>query len=165
MKWIGVIFAIIGALLFSDHRNGIVPMALGTMLIGYCYFFEREPVQPSLDESDWLHREELSPKLEESSTDFDLRNLEPFLRRLGPYITGGYSEKAIAHITQAAHRMKHGEERSLECQVTFQQQQVPLNIGLFKDDVDEITVYFHTTQSLVKLIDAETQAFIAEREM
>jgi ABC-type transport system involved in multi-copper enzyme maturation permease subunit len=39
MKWIAFSLVAIGALLFVDHSNGFVPLALGVMLLGYWYLF------------------------------------------------------------------------------------------------------------------------------
>lgn len=163
MKWIGLALLVAGALLALDHRNWFVPVALGVFILGYWYFAERKPHEAAPDESDYVHRDQQPTKLQESSTSFDLPALTPFLQRLSPHITDGYSNEVIGHIADLSARLKHEEQRSLEYEVVFQGQRIPLNIGLFKDDIEEITIYFHTTKSLADLIDAETGSFFAER--
>lgn len=165
MKWIGLALIGFGALLALDHRNWVVAVAIGAFILGYWYFVEREPDGVPPDESDTLHKDEQPAKLQESSTSFDLSDLAPFLQRLSPQITGGYTAKVISHMADLAARMKHEEERSLEYQVVFQGQQVPLNIALFKDDIEEITIYFHTPKPLADFIDSEMDSFFAERGM
>lgn len=165
MKWIGLALIGFGALLALDHRNWFVPVAFGVFILGYWHFVEREPDGVPPDESDALHRDEQATKLQESSTSFDLSDLAPFLQRLSTQITGGYTAKVISHIADLAARMTHEEERSLEYQVVFQGQHVPLKIVLFKDDIEEITIYFHTAKTLADFIDSEMASFFAERGM
>ena len=165
MKWIGLALIAFGALLALDHRNWFAPVALGVFILGYWYFVDREPDGVPPDESDALHRGEETTKLQESSTSFDLSDLAPFLQRLSSQITGGYTAKVVAHVADLAARMKHEEERSLEYQVVFQGQHIPLNIDLFKDDIEEITIYFHTPKLLADFIDSEMDSFFAERGM
>jgi hypothetical protein len=148
-----------------DHRHWFVPVAFGVIILGHWYFVEREPDGVPPDESDILHRGEHPPKWQESSTSFDLPDIAPFLQLLLPHIAGGYTAKVAAHIADLAARMKHEEERSLEYDVVFQGQRIPLNIGLFKDDIDEITVCFRTLKPLADFIDSEMASFFAERGM
>ncbi len=163
MKWIGLALIAFGALLALEHRNGFLPVALGVFILGYWYFLEREPNSVPPDESDYLQRDQPPPTLEESSTSFDLPDVAPFLRCLSARISGGYTDKVIDHIHDLASRMKHEEERSLDYEVVFQGQRIPLNIGLFKDDIEEISIFFHTTKPLVEFIDNEMGSFFAER--
>ena len=165
MKWIGLALIAFGSLLALDHRNWFVPVVFGVFILGYWYFVEREPDGVPPDESDALHRDEQPTKLQESSTSFDLSDLAPFLQRFSPQITGGYSAKVISHIADLGARMKHEEEHSLEYQVVFQGQRVALNIGLFKNDIEEITIYFHTPKPLADFIDREMASFFVERGM
>lgn len=163
MKWISLALLVIGALLALDHRNWLVPVALGVFFLGYWYFVEREPDEVPPDESDYLQRGQQPLELQESSTSFDLPDLAPFLQRLSSEITGGYSEKVIAHVADLAARMKHEEERDLQYEVVFRGRRIPLHISLFKDDIEEITVYFHTAKPLSEFIDHEMDSFFAER--
>ena len=165
MKRIGLALIAFGALLALDGRNWLVPFTFGVFILGYWYFVEREPDGVPPDESDAHHRDEQPTNLQESSAGFDLSDLEPFLQRLSPQITGAFTAKVISHIADLAARMKHEEEHSLEYQVVFQGQHVPLNIGLFKDDSEEITITFHTTKALADFLDSEMASFIAERGM
>ena len=160
MKWIGLAFLIVGALLAMDHQNWFVPVVIGLIILGYWYFVEREPDDVPPDESDYLHRDEQPTKLQESSTSFDLPDFAPFLKRLSSQITGGYTAKVIDHLVGLAVTMKHEQERSLEYEAIFRGKQTPLNIGLFKDDAEEITIFFHTPKPLADFIDSEIEAFL-----
>jgi hypothetical protein len=165
MKWIGLVLLILGALLALDNRNWFVPTGLGAFLLGYWYFVERPSNETPPDKSDYLHHNEESQELHESSTSFDLPDLKPFLQRLLPHVTGGYTQDIIDHLTQLSEHMKHEDERSLDYEVIYQGNRIPLKIGLFKDDLNEVTVYFHTTKSLSDFIDSEMETFFAERGM
>lgn len=163
MKWIGLAFLVVSAMLAMDHRNWFVTAVIGLIILGYWYFAEREPDHDPPDESDYLHSHQQSTKLHESSTSFDLPDFAPFLKRLSSQITGGYTAKVIDHLTGLAATMKHDQERSLEYEVVFLGQRCPLNIGLFKDDAEEITIYLHTPKPLADFIDREIEAYFAER--
>lgn len=165
MKWIGLALLIFSALLAMDHRNWFVPAVVGVVVLGYWYFAEREPDHVPPDESDFLHRDEQPKKLQESSTSFDLPDFALFLNRLSSEIKGGYTAKVIEHLAGLAATMKHEQEHSLEYEAVFRGQRCPLNIGLFKDDAEEITIYFHTPKPLADFIDIEIEAFFAERGM
>jgi hypothetical protein len=165
MKWIGLALLVVGALVALDHGNWFTPVVIGLIFLGYWYFAEREPEDVPPDESDYLHRDELPTMLHESSTSFDLPDFAPFLNRLSSRIKGGYSAKVIDHLVALAAAMKYKQERSLEYEAIFQGQRCPLNIGLFKNDSQEITIYFHTPGPLADFIDSEIEAFFAERGM
>lgn len=163
MKWIGLAFLIVSALLAMDHRNWFVPAVIGLIVLGYWYLAERDHDHVPPDESDYLHRDEQQTNLQESSTSFDLPDFAPFLKRLSSQIKGGYTAKVVDHLAGLAATMKHDQERSLEYEAVFRGQRCPLNIGLFKDDADEITICFHTPKQLADFIDNEIEAFFAER--
>ena len=163
MKWIGLALLVAGGLLALDGRNGFVLALIGLIVLGYWYFAEREmnPVPP--DESDYRWGGEQPMKLQESSTSFDLTDFAPFLGRLSSQITGAYTGKVMDHLVSVATTMKHEQEQSFEYEVVFQGQRCPLKIGLFKDDADEITVYFQAPKPLADFIDTEMEAFFARR--
>lgn len=163
MKWTGLAFLVVGALLVMDHRNWFVPVVIGIIILGYWYFVERKPDEVRPEETDFLRRDGQPAKLQECSTSFDLPDFAPFLNRLSTRITGGYTAKVIEHLVGLACSMKHGQERCLEYEAVFRGRRMPLHIGLFKDDADEITICFHTPQPLAEFIDCEIESFCAER--
>ena len=165
MKWIALSLIALGALLFADHRNGGVPVGLGVILLGYWYFVEREPSEPSQVELEDGQQDGADEPLVESSTSFDPSDIRPFLEQLQPHFSGGFGERVVAHISDLAARMKHNEERSLEYVVTYCGKPRPLKIGLFRDDIEEITAYFHSPQPVADLIDSEMESFFAARDM
>ncbi|MEO5915421.1 MAG: hypothetical protein ABIS50_14400 [Luteolibacter sp.] len=163
MRLIGLLFLAFAAMLALDHSaNWLMPAALGMAFLTLWYFTGREPDEVPPDRSDYLHRDQPPLDLHESSTSFDLADLAPFLERLSAHIKGGYTERVIAHIAEVSAGMKHEAERSLEYEVEFQGQRLPFHIGLFKDDAEEITIYFHTPQPLADFIDREMDSFFAE---
>jgi hypothetical protein len=163
MKWIAFALIAIGALLFVDHRNGFVLLALGLMVLGYWYFVEREPPDPLMDDTDDQPQGHDSEPMVESSTSFDMSDFKPFLQQLRTQLSGGFGERIIDHISDFAARMKHDEEKSLEYLVTFRGRQCPLKLGVFRDDAGEITAYFHSPQPLADVIDSEIKSFFSAR--
>ena len=47
--------------------------------------------------------------------------------------------------------------------VRYRGRRIPFHVGLFKDDLETITVHFLTRKQFVAIIDAEMEAFCAER--
>lgn len=163
MKWIGLALLVLGGLLALDHRSWYVPVGFGCFLLAHWYWVEREPDEVVPDEVDSSSQDLSATNLQESSTSLDLPDVLPFLQRLSIQITGNYTQKAVAHVVDLAASMKHGEDRDLEYEVLFQGKLCPLKIGLFKDDIEEITLYFFTIPSLADFIDAEMEAFFEAR--
>jgi hypothetical protein len=165
MKWIALLLIALGALLFADHRNGIFPVASGVFLLGYWYFVEREPAEQSPEETRDDPQADTDAVLVESSTSFNQAGFLPYLQQIQCHFSGGFGGRVVDHIAGLALRMKHNEERSMEYLVTFRDRSCPLKIGLFRDDLEEITVYFHCPKPLADLIDSEMESFILVRGM
>ena len=140
------------------------PTALGggIGLLVIWYLFERERPTPPASEEELSS---LSKSLHESSTEFDLRDFPPFLRRIAPHIDRGFGEREVARLTSLAERLPHNRESQTEFQVLFQSAPTPLRVRLFKDDISSITIYFFTSEPLANLLDAEMESFFAARDM
>ena len=163
MKWIAIALIVVGILQWTDHNNWFFPLAAGLGLLAYWYFVEREPDPSWTDGQSDVSNKETSQPLTESSTSFRLGDFEPFLERLIPYLSGGFDKRVVSHLVQLVRLMKHIEERQLQYQVLFRGETAPLQISLFKSDIEEITVYFFTHPSLADLISNEMDNFFAER--
>ncbi len=136
------------------------------MILGYWYFVECKPSEDPLDETDHPAENRKTAALIESSTSFDLSDFRPFLQQLQAHVSGGFGQRTVDHIADLATRMKHEEARSLEYVVTFRGQQCPLKIRLFRDDVAEITPYFHSPKPLAELIDSAMESlFLGTRHV
>lgn len=158
MKWIGAALILFGILLFVDHRNGVIPIAIGLFMLGYWYFAERE-IFSTDNRCDW---EDQPVELHESSTALQPEEFEVFLRRVVALVDKGFSEREAAHIAQLAAQMAHNEERGLEYEVVFQNQRVPLKVTLFKDDVSSVDLAFFTSEALSRRLDELTDVYFAE---
>lgn len=158
MKWIAAALILLGTMLFVDHRNGAVPLALGLFMVGYWYFVEREPF--SADNScDW---EEQPGELHESSTDFAPDEIRTFLMRVVALLDKGFSEREALHVSQLAEKMPQNDERVLEYDVVFQNKRAPFKLVLFKDDSLSVGIAFFTSRPLSQRLDEEMDRYFIE---
>jgi hypothetical protein len=99
--------------------------------------------------------------LAEASMNFDANAVEPFLQRLSPLIMG-FGPTEIGQVLKAVDELEVDDERELCFQVTHHGQAVPLNIRIFKDDVDAPDLYFFAPQKLVEEINQQMNVFCEE---
>ena len=161
MKWIVLALLVVCALLASDRRVWIVPATFSACVFGYWYFIEQKPNTPQSHS----HRDQLSAKMKQSSIGFAPTYLQPFLMRLSSQIKGGYSPEVIDHIAGLADRMEPDEKQSLEYEVDFRGESIPLNIDLFKFGQMEVAIRFHAPPPLSGFIENEMTSFFAVRGM
>jgi hypothetical protein len=98
-------------------------------------------------------------ELVESSMNFDLDTVEPFLRRVSPLIDAGFGEKEIKLVVELATKMEHEDEQEIRFQITFQGSASELRIRIFMDDTDAPDIYFFSTAELAEKIDSEMERF------
>ena len=162
MQWLGLAILTLALILALFGKVSAVAFGIGAGLLVVWYLFGREDPHVPPDASDFATSDDSLDSLAESSTSFDLPDLRPFLERIGKHFESGFPEKTIAHIADLAARMKHNEEKTLGYEISHGGVHAQLHIGLFKDDEEEISVYFHTTPALVAMIDSEMDSFFAE---
>jgi hypothetical protein len=162
MLWLGVAVLLLSVGMAMYGRLSPGGFGLGRGLLVAWYLFERERPEPAATEEDLAA---LDDALHESSTEFDLSDLPMFLRRIVPYVTGGFGEREVAKLSTFAERLPHNRERQTEFQLVFRGEPIPLRVRLFKDDVSSIGVCFFTSHALAELLDREIVAFLEQRRM
>jgi hypothetical protein len=95
--------------------------------------------------------------LVESSMNFDLENVRPFLARIAPLIEGGFGAAEIDRVVSLAEKMQHDEEQSLTFQIKYRGQPSPFRVGIFMDDIDAPDMYFFAPAGLAEQIDGEME--------
>jgi hypothetical protein len=100
--------------------------------------------------------------LQESSTDFGVENLRPFLERVAPYIEAGFGEAEINRVVALANIMAVQEEQNLEFAIRYDAQAAVMTVRLFMDDIACPSVYFFSPPKLAEQIDREIQRFFDE---
>ena len=92
---------------------------------------------------------------------FDANMVGPFLERLSALVVG-FGPIEIGQVLKAVDELEVDDERELCFQVTPHGQVVPLNIRIFKDDVDAPDLYFFAPQKLVEEINKLMNVFCEE---
>ena len=96
----------------------------------------------------------------ESSMNFDLENVRPFLQRLHERRGIGLDVDALVRF---AEETPVEEERGMQRGCTFEGRTIPLRFSVFMDDVDAPDLYFYAPdKALIDTIDAEFGAFCEE---
>lgn len=104
-------------------------------------------------------------ELQESSTNFDLENVRPFLQRISPFIESGFGPAQIDQVCRLAERMEHNDEQQLEFPIRHAGRDSLMRIGVFMDDIDSPDVYIFSPPALAEQIDAEMERFFDDLGM
>jgi hypothetical protein len=96
----------------------------------------------------------------EASTNFDLENVEPFLRRLDSQMNLGLPISDLMEMTRAT---KPEQEMSRSTSVRFKGATVDLEYRVFMDDIDSPDLYFFTSsKELANSIEEQMMEFADE---
>ncbi len=104
----------------------------------------------------------MADDLVESSMNFDLENVRPFLQRISSLIEIGFGPAEIDHVVALADSMQHDDEQTLEFQIQLGNQRSTFRVGIFMDDIDAPDMYFFGPADLAERIDAEMDRFCEE---
>jgi len=91
--------------------------------------------------------------LVETSANFDMDNVGPFMERVSGVIPSGFGPAEVAQVVALAQGMEVNDEQVLTFNITFAGQPIQLYINVFLDDVDAPDVYFFSTPALIKKIE------------
>ena len=100
--------------------------------------------------------------MEETSGNFDLENVRPFLERLKPFIESGFSDKEMIQIQKSIESMDVDDEKDFEFLIKFKGQSSTLKIHVFMDDIESPDIAFFAVPELADKIDEEMQRFVEE---
>ena len=100
--------------------------------------------------------------LTESSMNFDLENVRPFLARLQPHIESGFADADVDTLAEfvATTTVEQGRETTLT--IVVNGAETPLVVRVFMDDIDAPDLYFFTCAELAAKIDSEYDAMCEE---
>lgn len=99
-------------------------------------------------------------KLEEASLNINTDSLCKFLERVSLLFSVGFGRSEIAQITSMAIRMEVDNEQELALAVEHAGQHSVLKIRLFKDDLEEIDLYFFALPELADILQIEIAKYI-----
>lgn len=98
----------------------------------------------------------------ESSANFDLEHIGPFLGRISALIESGFGANEIQRVCQSIDAMEHDDQKEMDFPIRHGSADCNLRVVVFMDDVDAPDVYFFTTPTLANLIDEEIDEFFEE---
>jgi hypothetical protein len=94
---------------------------------------------------------------EETSTNFDMEQVEPLLEKIAGWIDSGFGEDEIQAIMKKLKRLKPDGCHEIVYVINYKDQRDPFRIHTFMDDVDAPDIYFHGPEELVRKIDKEIE--------
>jgi hypothetical protein len=97
--------------------------------------------------------------LVESSMNFDLEDVEPFLISVAHHLDAGFTPDIARSLAAEIAGMKIDAETVHEYTVSFQDQQVPLRIRIVMDDTEAPDLYLFAPSALAKQIDKELERY------
>jgi hypothetical protein len=100
--------------------------------------------------------------MKETSGNFDLENVRPFLERLKPFIESGFSYEEILQIQRSMESMDVDGEKDFEFQIRFKGRSSVLKIHVFMDDIESPDIAFFAVPELADKIDEEMLRFFEE---
>jgi hypothetical protein len=101
--------------------------------------------------TDWYRKVES----EETSTNFDYEQVQPFLERIARLIDSGFGSGEIATLMKKAQRLRPEQTYQVVFPITFEGNFAPFHIRVFMDDVDAPDVYLYAPVKLTRQIDNE----------
>ena len=102
-------------------------------------------------------------EIHEASMNFDIENVEPFLRRVAQLIDG-FGSNEVASVMSDIRRMNVDDEHDWMFAVTYDGRSIPLVLRVFMDDIDAPDLYFFTTSAeLASRLQDEMGIFAEEQ--
>lgn len=105
------------------------------------------------------------PDLVESSMNFDLQHVEPFLQRVARLVDSGFAAPEIAKMKALAEIMAHDDEQEVGFKIRYEGKPSELRIRVFMDDIAAPDLYFFSEPSLAEKISTEFERFAEENGM
>jgi hypothetical protein len=91
----------------------------------------------------------------ETSTNFDLEQVQPFLIQIAALVDSGFGPPEIDGLMKKAKKLKPDQSCCFTFPVVFDGIASPLRIRVFMDDVDAPDIYFYASRKLAGQIDDE----------
>ena len=94
---------------------------------------------------------------DDTSTNFDLDEVRPFLRKLAGYIDEGFADPEITGLMKKIRNLGVHQRLQTIFPIKFQGVANPLYIGVFMDDTDAPDISFSAPIELIKKIECEIE--------
>ena len=93
----------------------------------------------------------------ETSTNFDLEEVRPFLKRLSALVPSGFGASRVTALAKEIKKLKRERTRQFVFPITFEGAAALLGVRVFMDDVGSPDIYFYAPLKLVRQIDREIE--------
>lgn len=103
--------------------------------------------------------------LEEASMNFDLSDVEPFLKRISPLVDSGFAKSEIDQVRKVLEKMEDDDDLEMgRFDIVYQNKETPFIINAFMDSPETIDLYIDTEPELANQIQEEMIKFAEEVE-
>jgi len=96
---------------------------------------------------------------DDTSTNFDLDEVQPFLKRLAKFVDAGFGTREISTAMKRIRNLEPEKRLQMTFPITFRDTRCPFYLGVFMDDVEAPDICFSGPVELVRLIDDEIKKF------
>lgn len=93
--------------------------------------------------------------MSETSVNFDMDQVQPFLRRVARFISSGFGSVEISRLIKRIKRLKPDESCPFVYPIVFMGVAAPFRIVVFMDDIDAPDVDFYAPVKLTRQIENE----------
>lgn len=115
--------------------------------------------------SDMSQQTNQSGTLKEASMNFDLSDVEPFLKRISPLVDSGFAESEIHQVQRELAKMEDGDDYEVGgFDIVYQNKETSLIINAFIDSPEAVDLYIDTDPGLAEQIQQEMDKFAEEME-
>ena len=99
-------------------------------------------------------KQSISKGLEEWSTNLDMDDLEPALKRLASCIDNGFGDREIAEVMGVVEKMRHDQTKALKFSIRANREKADLFIVIFMDDTDAPDLAIHSVPKIIRKFEA-----------
>jgi len=104
-----------------------------------------------------LFKKQSIPKgLNEWSTNLDMDDLEPTLKRLASCIDNGLGEREIAEVMGVVEKMRQDQTKAFKFSISASREKADLFIVIFMDDIDAPDLAVHSAPQIIRKFEALT---------
>lgn len=115
--------------------------------------------------SDRSEQTNQSGTLEEASMNFDLNDVEPFLKQISPLVDSGVAESEIYQVQEEIKKMEDGDDYEVgRFDIVYQNKETPFILNAFIDSPEAVDLYIDTDPKLAEQIQEEMEKFAEEME-
>lgn len=107
--------------------------------------------EPTRQRTDWYR----AVKGSETSANFDLDELGPFLKCISRHITSGFRNAEISSLVKKVRRLRPDSDADFVFQIRFKGVICPFHIRVFMDDVNAPDVSLYGPPQLTRLVEKE----------